>query len=107
MVVGDDEQHSEVSERALVLTNPGIVYCSRREMAVDCSVNDINRLGSWLGLMGQSKGDQGPELAPSPGDRVTAERHGRRVARIAKRWKEGGDYEVEYVRERSRRDAQG
>ena len=33
------------------------------------SVNDVNRLGSFLGAMGQSNGDQGPELAPSEGDR--------------------------------------
>ena len=68
------------------------------------TVNDINRLGSWLGLMSQSNGDQGPELAPTVGDRITAERHGRRVARIAKRWKEGGPYDIEYVRETLRRD---
>jgi multimeric flavodoxin WrbA len=69
------------------------------------SVNDINRLGSWLGVMSQSNGDQGPELAPSEGDRKTAERHGRRVARIARRWKEAGEYEIEYIRETNRRDA--
>jgi multimeric flavodoxin WrbA len=69
------------------------------------SVNDVNRLGSWLGVMSQSNGDQGPELAPSEGDRKTAERHGRRVARIARRWKEAGEYEIEYIRETNRRDA--
>ena len=69
------------------------------------SVNDVNRLGSWLGVMSQSNGDQGPDLAPSAGDRKTAERHGRRVARIAKRWKEAGEYQIEYVREANRRDA--
>ncbi len=71
------------------------------------SVNDVNRLGSWLGLMSQSNGDQGPELAPSSGDRLTAERHGRRVARVTKRWKEGGPYEIEYIRDERRRDAAG
>ena len=69
------------------------------------SVDDVNRLGSWLGVMSQSNGDQGPDLAPSAGDRKTAERHGRRVARIAKRWKEGGEYAIEYVRDTNRRDA--
>lgn len=71
------------------------------------TVNDVNRLGSWLGVMGQSNGDQGPELAPSEGDRLTAERHGCRVARIARRWKHGGPYEIEYVRELNRKDAGG
>jgi len=69
------------------------------------SVNDVNRLGSWLGVMSQSNGDQGPDLAPSEGDRKTAERHGRRVARIAKRWKEAGEYEIEDIRDTNRRDA--
>jgi multimeric flavodoxin WrbA len=68
------------------------------------TVNDINRLGSWLGLMAQSNGDQGPELAPSQGDRLTAERFGQRVARITKRWREGGTYEIEYVRESAQAD---
>jgi multimeric flavodoxin WrbA len=69
------------------------------------SVNDINRLGSWLGVMSQSNADQGPDLAPSEGDRQTAERHGRRVARIAKRWREAGNYEIEFIRDTNRRDA--
>lgn len=69
------------------------------------SVNDVNRLGSWLGVMSQSNGDQGPDMAPSEGDRKTAERHGRRVARIAKRWKEAGEYETEYIRPLNGRDA--
>ena len=46
------------------------------------SVNDNNRLGSWLGAMGQSNGDQDATLAPSAGDRLTAERLGERVALI-------------------------
>ena len=71
------------------------------------SVDDVNRLGSWLGLMSQSNGDQGPEFAPSTGDRITAERHGRRVARIARRWKEGGPYEIEYIPDPIRRDSDG
>jgi len=33
-------------------------------------VTDINRLGTWLGAIGQSNGDQGSEFAPSAGDRV-------------------------------------
>ena len=68
------------------------------------SVEDVNRLGSWLGLMSQSNGDQGPDLAPSQGDRITAERHGRRVALIARRWKDGCAYETEFIRESRRRD---
>jgi len=63
------------------------------------SINDINRLGSWVGVMSQSNGDQEADLAPPEGDRLTAERHGRRVAAMARHWKREGDYSTEYIRE--------
>jgi multimeric flavodoxin WrbA len=59
------------------------------------SVNDNNRLGSWLGAMGQSNGDQGPDLAPSQGDRKTAERLGERVALITGKYLGLHEYTVE------------
>lgn len=43
----------------------------------------INRLGTWLGLMGQS--DDVP-VTPSPGDLKTAEHFGQNVARATARW---------------------
>jgi hypothetical protein len=43
----------------------------------------VNPLGSWVGIMSPSNGDQGVELAPTKGgERNTGERHGRRVALI-------------------------
>jgi NAD(P)H dehydrogenase (quinone) len=62
------------------------------------SVNDVNRLGSFLGVMGQSNGDQDSTLAPPNSDRETARRHARRVAQIARRWTGGGKYETEYIK---------
>jgi len=62
------------------------------------SVDDVNRLGSWLGAMGQSNGDQTAEEAPIKGDRLTAERLGQRVGSICNRWMGTG----EHVTERSR-----
>ncbi len=59
------------------------------------TVDDVNRLGSWLGAMGQSNGDQGPDLAPSEGDRKTAERLGERVALITGKYLGRADYTVE------------
>lgn len=50
------------------------------------SAEDLNRLGSFLGAMAQSNADQGPDLAPPPADRRTAEHLGRRVAEAALRW---------------------
>ena len=49
------------------------------------SVHDLNRLGSWLGAMAQSNGDQGPEQAPIQSDLDTAAYLGQRVARTASR----------------------
>jgi NAD(P)H dehydrogenase (quinone) len=50
------------------------------------TIDDVNRLGSWLGAMGQSNGDQDATLTPSQGDRLTAERLGQRVASITHQW---------------------
>jgi multimeric flavodoxin WrbA len=59
------------------------------------TVHEVNRLGSWLGAMGQSNGDQGPDLAPSVGDRKTAERLGERVALITGKYLGLHEYTVE------------
>lgn len=50
------------------------------------SVEDVNRLGSFLGAMAQSNSDAPPEQAPPPADLKTAELLGERVAKAAKRW---------------------
>ncbi len=47
---------------------------------------DLNRVGSYLGLMTQSNIDEGPDTAPIASDRKTAELFGRRVAEAAIRW---------------------
>jgi NAD(P)H dehydrogenase (quinone) len=49
------------------------------------SVEDLNRLGSFLGAMAQSNVDQGPDVAPIDSDRKTAEYLGKRVAEFAHR----------------------
>lgn len=53
------------------------------------TVEDLNRLGSFLGVMAQSNADQGAEVAPPSADQRTAEVLGQRVAEVAKRWKRG------------------
>ena len=50
------------------------------------SSEDLNRVGSFLGLMAQANADQGPDVAPPESDRKTAEAFGARVAIVAKRW---------------------
>ena len=51
------------------------------------SVEDLNRLGSYLGAMAQSNADQGPDQGPIPSDLKTAEYLGNRVASLAARFK--------------------
>ncbi|MCU0537454.1 MAG: flavodoxin family protein [Hydrococcus sp. Prado102] len=47
----------------------------------------INRLGGFLGVMGQSPLDMsGKEATIDPGDRLTAERFGQRLAEATQRW---------------------
>lgn len=53
------------------------------------SPENINRIGSFLGLMTQANADQGPDVAPPQVDRNTAEAFGQRVAEVAERWKRG------------------
>ncbi|MFJ9692834.1 flavodoxin family protein [Kitasatospora sp. NPDC101183] len=48
--------------------------------------DDINRLGSFLGLMSQSHGDLDADQAASRGDLITAERYGERIATLTQRW---------------------
>ena len=62
------------------------------------TVEDNNRLGSWLGAMGQSNADHSPDLAPSVGDHLTAERLGKRLAEVSARWHGHGSYVTERVK---------
>jgi len=50
------------------------------------SVEDLNRLGSFMGVMAQSNAGQGPEHGPIPSDLKTAEHLGKRVATLAARF---------------------
>lgn len=47
------------------------------------SVNDLNRLGSFLGAMAQSNADEGPDKGPLQSDLDTAKHLGQRVATLA------------------------
>lgn len=55
-------------------------------VAADISPDDLNRLGSHLGAMAQSRAGGG---ALPPSDARTCEHLGRRVAEVAKRWRVG------------------
>ena len=55
----------------------------------ESTAHDLNRVGSFLGLMTQANADEGPDVAPPASDRRTAEAFGARVAETAGRWKNG------------------
>lgn len=50
------------------------------------SEDDLNRLGSFLGVMAQANADQGADVVPPDADRRTAAVLGQRVAGLAGRW---------------------
>jgi NAD(P)H dehydrogenase (quinone) len=54
--------------------------------------NDLNRLGTWIGAMGQSHAD---ELSPSVGDIDTAVRFGARIALVCRRVADGVPFQTE------------
>ena len=51
------------------------------------SVNDLNRLGSFLGAMAQSNADEGPDKGPIQSDLDTAKHLGKRVATLTAQFK--------------------
>jgi multimeric flavodoxin WrbA len=65
--------------------------------------DDVNRLGSWLGLMSQSHADLGSEQAGSHGDLITAQRYGERIARLTQRWVNAVPYETSRMTEHEAR----
>ncbi len=50
------------------------------------SINDVNRVGSYSGLMTQANAKSGPDIMPPAGDIETAKRFGKRVAEIASKF---------------------
>ena len=53
------------------------------------SIDDLNRMGSFLGAMAQSHGDLDADQAPTTSDLKTAEYLGRRVALVTQQWVNG------------------
>jgi multimeric flavodoxin WrbA len=49
------------------------------------SVNDLNRLGGFIGALAQANADEGADIAPLKSDLLTAEHLGERVAGITKK----------------------
>lgn len=69
----------------------GMIWVGQTELAPSLKGTDVpgadqvNRLGSWCGLMTQSN-NEAPEVVPPSGDLETARRFGKRIAEVAHRW---------------------
>jgi NAD(P)H dehydrogenase (quinone) len=64
----------------------GMIWVGAAEMS---NQNGVNRLGSYMGVMGQSNLDftGTKDVEIDQGDRLSAELHGQRIAEATKRWK--------------------
>jgi len=49
----------------------------------DSSHEELNRLGSWFGVMSQANSDEAPDIVPPSSDLATGEHLGRRGAELA------------------------
>lgn len=81
---------STLSQFAVLAAQHGMIWAGTGMMPGNNnskgSPEDINRVGSFLGLMAQANADQGPDVAPPAADRKTAELFGARIAHVAARW---------------------
>lgn len=84
---------STLSQFAILAAQHGMVWAGTGMMPgynnSKGSPEDVNRVGSFLGLMTQANADQGPDVAPPAADRKTAELFGKRIAEVALRWRKG------------------
>ncbi len=71
------------AQHGMIWTGTGMLPGNNSSKA---SIEDVNRLGSFLGLMAQANADQGPDVAPPIADRKTAELFGARIAHVARQW---------------------
>jgi NAD(P)H dehydrogenase (quinone) len=91
-----DKLNSLIS-MALFAAQHGMIWAGLDLMPGNSSstggINDLNRLGSWLGAMAQSNTDEAPDTAPPESDLKTAAYLGQRVAEVAGRFSVGKSWE--------------
>ena len=68
----------------------GMVWMNFALQPTGIGPDDLNRLGSYSGLMTQAD-NEAPEHTPPAGDRATAEAFGEHIARRTQRWQRGGN----------------
>ncbi|MCV6574928.1 MAG: flavodoxin family protein [Cohaesibacter sp.] len=77
-------------QMAVFAAQHGMIWVGLGEMpgnnSSSGSPEDVNRVGSYLGMMAQANADQGADIAPPSADHKTAQILGGRIANAAKRW---------------------
>lgn len=80
---------STLVQQAIFAAQHGMIWVSLGMLpgnnASNASINDLNRLGSFMGVMTQANNDQGADVAPPANDHETAALLGQRVAELALR----------------------
>lgn len=66
-------------------TQHGMIWAGLPQMPTGTGPGDINRMGTYMGLMTQAD-NAAPDVTPPSGDLKTAEIFGAHVARVAVRW---------------------
>lgn len=74
------------AQHGMIWTGTGMLPGNNSSKA---SIDDVNRLGSFLGLMAQANADQGADVAPPAADRKTAELFGARIAEVTAQFVRG------------------
>ena len=73
-----------LTQFAILAAQHGMIWASAGMMpgnnSSKASPEDVNRVGSYIGLMTQANVDEGPDTAPPASDRRTAELYGKRIA---------------------------
>ncbi|HBU43743.1 MAG: flavodoxin family protein [Phycisphaerales bacterium JB058] len=65
-----------------------MIWVSQGLMTTGSTEHDVNRMGSYAGMMAQSR-DDSPMVTPPEGDRRTAELFGKRIAEVTLRFVRG------------------
>ena len=83
---------ASLQQLSILAMQHGMIWVGQTESAPQLAgtdvpkIEDINRVGSFSGLMTQSNTKSGPDIAPPSGDLETARRFGKRIADITARF---------------------
>jgi multimeric flavodoxin WrbA len=79
-----DKLHA-LTTLAVFAAQHSMIWAGPAQMPAGSGEDDINRLGSFLGLMAQADHDKGPDVHPPAGDRESARLFGVRIVELARR----------------------